>query len=54
MGTGGTPSRGYAWLAAPIIWATNDTGTSNCAGAFFDSIPLNVSQHNRFFRLQVP
>jgi hypothetical protein len=58
-GTGGTPNSPYTWLSttnlsAPITWTTNITGTLDGAGAFSNSIPINVSQPANFFRLWLP
>lgn len=58
-GTGGVANAGYTWLtttnlAAPITWTTNATGTFDGAGAFSNTIPINVTTPARFFRLRTP
>ena len=58
-GTGGTPNSPYTWLtttnlSVPINWITNTTGMLDGAGAFSNSIRINVSQPASFFRLRLP
>jgi hypothetical protein len=58
-GTGGTPNSTYTWLfttnlTPPILWVTNSTGILNSAGAFSNSLPINPSAPEGFFKLQSP
>ncbi len=58
-GHGGTPGAGYTWLtttnlSTPINWTTNSSGTLDGTGAFSNTIPINASQPESFFRLRLP
>ena len=58
-GTGGTPNAGYAVLSTtnltpPVVWTVSATGNLDGSGNLSNSIPINVSQRDSFFRLQVP
>jgi len=59
-GTGGTPNAGYTLLTstnvtAPLSnWTTNSTGSLDGSGAISNSIPVDVTQPTRFFRLRLP
>lgn len=59
-GSGGyPPSSGYTLLSTtnltpPVVWTTNSTGTLDGTGAFSNSIPINPSRPNSFFRLRIP
>ena len=59
-GTGGAPGGGYTWLSstnlnAPLAtWTVGSTGVFDGSGLFSNSIPVNVSEPGRFFRLRTP
>jgi hypothetical protein len=59
-GSGGyPPNSGYTWLsttnlAPPVNWITNSAGTLDENGAFTNSVPINPSQPEAFFRLRIP
>jgi hypothetical protein len=58
-GTGGTPNAAYTWLfttnlTPPVIWTTNSTGTLDAAGAFSNSIPINLMMPAGFFQFRIP
>jgi hypothetical protein len=59
-GTGGTPGASYTWLtttnlSTPIAnWTTNTTGALNGSGGLSNSIPVDITQPTRFFRLRMP
>ena len=59
-GNGGIPGGSYTWLTSPKLaasmtaWTTNGIGTFNSNGAFFNAIPVTISQPAVFLVLRVP
>jgi hypothetical protein len=59
-GSGGTPGASYSWLTATNLatplkdWTTGTTGTFDSKGDFSSSIPIKVSEPERYFRLSYP
>jgi hypothetical protein len=59
-GTGGKAGADYTWLTATNLatplpeWTTNTTGTFNSSGDFSNSISINRSEPQRYFRLSTP
>jgi len=56
-GTGGTPGAGYTLLTTTNLlsaWTTNTQSTFSGTGTFSNSIPVNSSQPEQFFRLRTP
>jgi hypothetical protein len=60
VGSGGKAGAAYAWLTATNLttplsdWTTNTTGTFNSSGGFSNSISINQSEAQRYFRLSTP
>jgi len=59
-GTGGTPEAAFAWLTATDLttplpaWTTNSIGTFDGSGNFSNTISINRSEPERYFRLSTP
>jgi hypothetical protein len=58
-GTGGNPNANYTWqvttdLTPPIIWAQAAQGVFSSSGTFSNSLPIESTQPQKFFRLRIP
>lgn len=59
-GTGGTPNSGYTVLTTTNLltllanWTVSASGVTDGSGAFSNSIPMNASQPDSFYRVRMP
>ena len=59
-GTGGTPNNSYTVLTTTNLltllanWTVSASGVTDGSGAFSNSIPMNASQPDSFYRVRTP